>query len=307
MPDPRDQIIRSLDISKFRMILKPHMVFVCGGPSKVDSNENQSIRHLFLKRVNQKIAIDKVPLVRTEMAEDYKEWKDAYASLSIFQADIAAVSSVVLVIPESEGSIAELGYFYRDDETRDKLIAVTNNEFYGAESFIKHGIFSPMEAVNESSVLTYDFGLKPLRATKDAIDEIVSAIFDECHTSPDERAFNPDSRSGKCLLVFQLVDLFSILKLGELKKYLDEVGVEVSQTRLKQILFTLELFGYLKKQKFGRDHFYISNPEADRRVKLSNGSKTGFNYLSEKISVVSHYKGSEFRRTFDNRFKILEA
>lgn len=298
-------IVQSLDMGKSRIIRNPHVVFVCGGPSLVSKSGPQSIRHIFLKKVSDELTKSSIP-VRTEMAEDYKEWANKYNSLAVFQSDIAAISSIVLVIPESGGSLAELGYFYRDDETRKKLVILTNDRFYSQESFIKHGIFSPHRVENESSVLSYSFSIDPPKISPETLDEIVQAFFEECETTPDHNDYGTGSKAGTAFVIYQIIDLFSVLKLREVMTYLEVLSINITQTRLKQLLFTLEIFGYLTEVRRGSDVFYLSKRDADARIHFANGSKKGLQYLSEKLRVIDYYNSTAFRKSHDNRCKILD-
>lgn len=303
--DPRISIVKSFNLAKSRIIRKPHVVFVCGGPSVVSDKSNQSIRHIFLKKVSDELSKNSSIPVKTETAEDYREWPDKYNSLATFQSDIAALSSIILVIPESGGSLVELGYLYRDDETRKKLIILTNEKYYNEDSFTKHGVFLPHQVANEASVLSYKFRFSPPEISTDTLDEIIVNFFEECETTPDESEFETDSKSGTAFVIFQLIDLFSVLKLRGIMSYLKMLGISINQTRLKQLLFTLQIFGYLTEIRMGANVFYLSKQDAESRIHFANNSRNGIQYTSEKLRVIAHYNTTGFRKSHDNRYKIL--
>jgi hypothetical protein len=62
-----------------------------------------------------------------------------YKDLISFEEDIARIASLVLVIPESPGSLAELGAFAANDIIRRALRVIMQQRFENDESFIRFG------------------------------------------------------------------------------------------------------------------------------------------------------------------------
>jgi hypothetical protein len=67
-----------------------------------------------------------------------------YRDLISFEEDIARIASVVLVIPESPGSLAELGAFATNDVIRRALRVIMRTRHENDESFIRLG---PIELI----------------------------------------------------------------------------------------------------------------------------------------------------------------
>ena len=87
------------------------------------------------------------------LAEDaardiFSHGEPAFVNIAEFEALISDLADCVLVIPESPGSIAELGYFSALTTIREKLLVVNDLNFQGDESFLNLG---PIELVNRHS------------------------------------------------------------------------------------------------------------------------------------------------------------
>ena len=188
--DPRDDIAAKISLENCRIRSKPHYVFVCGGRVDVTSKANLSVRNMMM---NSSAGQESVAFV---LAENYTDWFDGYDDLAEFENDIAGLASVVAVILESAGSLAELGLFYANEHIRTKLFAVLNRGFYIENSFIKHGILAPLEALDQRFVLPLD--LNPDNADlieAKEIEEIVHEVSSYLDTLPDSEAFTIDNQA----------------------------------------------------------------------------------------------------------------
>jgi hypothetical protein len=85
-------------------------------------------------------------VVLAEEARDlYRSTK--YRDLISFEEDIARIASLVLVIPESPGSLAELGAFATNEIIRHTLCVIMQERFANDESFIRLG---PIENISQN-------------------------------------------------------------------------------------------------------------------------------------------------------------
>jgi RNA-directed DNA polymerase len=63
----------------------------------------------------------------------------AYRDLITFEEDIARIASIVVVIAESAGSLAELGAFSASDTIRSVLRVLIQQDYEASESFVRYG------------------------------------------------------------------------------------------------------------------------------------------------------------------------
>lgn len=243
------------------------------------------------------------------LAESYKDWLAGYDDLSEFESDIAGLSSVVAVILESAGSLAELGLFYANEHIRPKLFAVLHREFYNEGSFIKYGILSPLEELDRRFVLPLDLDPKNI----DGIDhkeiaEILEELTDYVRELPESEAFLPSNHGHVLLLVFQIIHLFMALTISEILEFVRTSGIDMTEKRLKASLYILQRFGLISMEKRSSQTFFFAKSDAPVRVELK-GKKGGkrVDIVASKISVSQFYRlQSKSFRSEKNRLSVIE-
>ncbi len=115
----------------------PNIIFLCGGKVK-NGSQPKSLRHKIL----DEIARTRPALRDTiSLAEDVFDQFDhtTYSDLLSFEKDLANLCSITIVIPESAGSIAELGAFSVLENVSDKIVVVLEESHYDQKSFIRRG------------------------------------------------------------------------------------------------------------------------------------------------------------------------
>jgi hypothetical protein len=123
----------------------PHVLFVCGGPI----GGAVSMRSEFISWA--KTALPDFTVVLAENA--FKEalfGPPAFINLAKFEKLVAEISDCVLIFPESDGSLAEVGYFAAVEEIRTKVLVVNDRRFEAVDSFVSLG---PVSAINVDSYL----------------------------------------------------------------------------------------------------------------------------------------------------------
>lgn len=301
--DPRDDIATKISLENCRIRSKPHYVFVCGGKVDVTSTENLSVRNMMMNRAAVNGGIEFV------LAESYKDWFDGYDDLAEFENDIAGLSSVVAVILESAGSLAELGLFYANEHIRTKLFAVLNRDFYYENSFIKHGILTPLEGLDQRFVLPLN--INPNNADLievSEIEEIVHEVSSYIDTLPESEAFLIDHHGHVLFLIFQIIHLFMALTITEISTFTQKSGITLSEKKLKAGLYILQRFGLIGIEKRVSQKFYFAKSDAPTRVEI-RGLKGAppIDLMAAKISVSQHYKRlSASSRREKNRLYVIE-
>ncbi len=225
LSDPRDQYIKLIDTDKCRAVYEPHLVFVCGGRVDPTAMTNHSIRNMFM---NLSAGLKDSGDHDYILAENFKDWKDGYRSLSDFENDIAHISSLVIVFLESEGALTEFGLFYANKLLRKKLIAILHTKYYDSESFIKFGLLNPLEELDERLVRAYEIDHKDIENVKrEEVVDISEDISEHCNTTRGSEKFDVSNRGHVIFLIFQITDLFLALTKTEIEKYLETIGIRI--------------------------------------------------------------------------------
>lgn len=271
-------------------------IFVCGGPSDVTSSHPISIRDA----LQREIAKDQYLESLTKIAEHYKDWsrEGVYSDLLDFEKHIAELSSVIVLILESAGSLAELGLFTAIEAFREKLLVVVESGYYAEPSFIRLG---PIEYLEKSfkNMAECHRWLDTHRALdQSAISEIqadlAASIRDRIKGAQPAKEFSPQSWRDSSLLTCELISVFSALTFKEIQRYLSEFDAKLTDPEMHQLLYILQRLDFIYMEPKGTQRFYISK---DQRTFVN------FDFLSERFDllrfrqeVLNHYEKSDKKR-----------
>lgn len=305
----RDEFLELIDLDSSRVLLAPHITFVCGGPVDVTATTNHSIRNMFMN-LSAKMPAKSEGFT---LAENFKDWQSGYSSLSDFENAIAAISSVIVVILESAGSLAELGLFYANEKLRNKMVVIVHSEHHKAESFIKFGVLSPLEGDRSESVLVFEIDSADVESIeKSEVAEIVSEIWDISDKIDKSSSFDKSNHGHVIFLVFQIVDLFTILTSSEIGDYLSKLGVNLSKKQISSVLYILKKFQLIHGEKRSSQTFYFVPPDISDRVdfvfkpKISQtGISRRYDQRAIKLEVLAHYEANQKKnRSFKLRLNL---
>lgn len=301
--DPRDDIARSISFESSRVTYNNHTIFVCGGKVDATQTANISARNMLMNKSARKSSLKFI------LAESYKDWFQGYSDLSEFETDIAGLSSVVVVILESAGSLAELGLFYAHEHIRTKLFAVVDASYYKEDSFIKHGLLNPLEALEKNFVLAFDLPpLRPQDYKDDDIIEILDEIDDFCGNLPETEPTSSSDQGHVLYFIFEIIKLYNALTSTEVKRYLELAGLKVHDARLKSCMHILKKFELVIEEKKSSQNFFMPHPEAHSRIHLK--SRTGlkpFDIAASTIQINRYYIASSFHSRSDkNRVALIK-
>jgi len=140
-------LYEDLDLTKVRFIYPRKFIFLCGGTISPDRTSKKALSlrdYLYRIRGFQTRLNAQVILAETATTL-YRD--SEYGDLISFEEDIARISSIVLVIAESPGSLAELGAFATNNTICHALRVIIQEDFYKEESFIR---FGPIQRIIKS-------------------------------------------------------------------------------------------------------------------------------------------------------------
>jgi hypothetical protein len=295
----REILPSKIDLSGSR--LRPYLgfIFLCGGPINVRSFQPSSVRDAIYGELVKHPDIDH----RIRVPEHYKDWahEAIYSDLVSFESHLAELSSVIVLILESPGSIAELGLFSAIEEFKKKLLVFVETEHYKSASFIKLGPIDYLEKLHANTAQCHRWtqstnglaAFDPVAAAR-LQPELAEAVRERAARPTAERPFNHDQWLDRALLVCDLLGLCSALTLRELRQLLADLGCTKSETEVKQLLFLLQRVGLIAMEPKGDQRFYVAIDDR-QHLQFALRDKT-FDIMRFRSDLLSHYDREDKKR-----------
>lgn len=267
--DPRTKLISAIDLASCRVELsgKP-LVLLCGGPAKIKERPDDpdppvaSLRDA-VTRANTSYEVFR--------PEEITSWHadGVYKNLVSFEADLASVCSLVVIVLESVGALAELGAFSQQDELRKKLIVILPSEFQNDPSFVNLGLLRHIAESNDTSIKAYPWDIKsPTSISDEIVDDVIDDIDQELRKLGKTEVLKLSETSHVMVLICNLIGLFAALKESELLAYLNQLGVPILKEDLRRKLFLLEEFKLVRRERYSDSVFYMRGKESHHGLRL---------------------------------------
>nr|WP_287856058.1 retron St85 family effector protein [Klebsiella sp.] len=317
MDDIRDDFILCIDAEELRLENLPNFVFICGGVrNSVDVDNPGSMRDALLRRLEH---TDSKLSSRIREAEEFQDWLehskiDNLIDLEIVLADLA---SAVILIVEGLGAYAELGAFSIIESISKKLITILNTNTIIEKSFINLGVIKYLED-NKQVILRYEWNVEYIPSgdrkkvnlrfsdTNQVIYNKADIILDKLKQEIEQKTqstvkFEKDRKGHICLVIADLIYIFSALKVGEIKIYLS-VGfsIDLSVKKIKEYLYILESLELIIKVNSG-DIFYVASHDNYGFIKYryNNNKKQVSSFVDAddaKTKVILFYREGDISR-----------
>ncbi|MBD9480577.1 retron St85 family effector protein [Pseudoxanthomonas sp. PXM02] len=304
MADPRAVFLARIDLSATRVKPFEGFVFLCGGPQDIKNlTPERSVRNVLYNAITSGRNSDLAQ--RLKLAEDIQDWYRGgkYDDLVTFEEHLASLSSVILLVVESAGSIAELGAFAVTDVIAERLLALISEAHFEEDSFIKLGPINRLESRTGRKVLVYPWHDKGVGGTlvenfdllKRDLPDILAEVRTLLGSNNSERVFKQANPAHVMMFVCEMCDLFGALSENEIASYLREVGCEVDRAQLEQYLFLLERCDLLlsKARGHGR-YFYAPNWRSHIVFGFRDSKRVDRDRLTS--DVIDYYRGSNKTR-----------
>ncbi|MRI49546.1 hypothetical protein FDP61_09345 [Enterobacter ludwigii] len=136
-------------------------VFLCGADLKQKNKGRAKVAKLFKEYSKYEI------LYPEDLFEELLAGQGQYSLLSL-ENILADSVDVVVIIPESPGSFAELGAFSNNNKLVKKLICISQNKYKNDKSFINYGPYRLVKEGKTGKILHFNFNEfeKPIEAKK---------------------------------------------------------------------------------------------------------------------------------------------
>jgi hypothetical protein len=190
------------------------------------------------------------------LPEKYDDWKNfnTYSDLLLFEEDLGYLTAAVVIFLEAAGSIAELGAFSQISSLRDRLVIVVTDDFHPKSSFISFGPLRQLANKDKDSVCVI-----PVREASELIhdiNEITSAIDKKIALVKPKRVFNPAEKQHQFILALDVIGIVEVVTFTDIALVFEYFKIDVNETRIRQILFTLEKSKLVQIRHYGGNVYY---------------------------------------------------
>lgn len=301
--DPRDKFFAEIDIFSSHINLTPPTVLFFGGPHE-DGTDGKA--HSARAHILKYCADNNNPLHSNFVVPDkFKDWgfQAGYADLLQFETDMALMSTAIIIIPESSGSIAELGAFIVNEDVRNKLMVVMPDMYFNSESFIKSAL---IPRIADEQVYAYDYDPNSLSRLDEFVSDIVSDIETVSRPENNTEKFNQDNFGHYAYCIYQIALECRAIKFEELRRFLRALSLPDGHKEVTRGIYLLEILKFIQRSRKGNETFFLPfESRTSDRVRFS-GKKQGshLDKMTFKIELARYYKSSERER---NRRNALDG
>lgn len=245
---------KQVDFKKVRTAQPPELIFLCGG--------NDLPQNTHLRPKLQKALIDKKHnVVLAEEAMDWQGGQNFAKDLLELEKYYAALVSIIPLICESYGAVAELGAFVNDEAIRNKLFIIIKEKYYSGKessSFIRNG---PIKNFEDNT------GRKAFCINDNTPENDIESLCNDIICCKPRTSVCDFSKGYFQILL--LIDIISLLVISEFKdiksillKALEFAGQEKlglnNEEKLNEMLFVLEKLNLIKKRIKGSRTYFLS-------------------------------------------------
>ena len=219
-----EAFFRRVDLGRSRTKIPEQIRFLCGGTTDASAKHFTSVRDYIIKKADDLLGGVKHVLAEV-IADDFDQ--RLYDDLISLETDVANISSAIVLVCESPGSIAELGAFSQVPDISSKLLAFVERTLYQKKSFIRDGPVRYLENQNEDSAQELPWSVNK----KSRIDPSISSQDESIRTSiasfvrrqPRTQQFAVTNRGHIILLICGIIHTLRVCKLREISAALDQL------------------------------------------------------------------------------------
>ncbi len=304
LKDPRKAEVKKIKLELLRINRKPPIIFLCGGKISNLGDSGVSARNSFLHHLatNNHAIHDSIAI-----AESFTDWINGttYSDLIEFEEDIAGISSIIVLILESAGTLAELGLFVANKILKKKVVVFMSHEHYQEGSFIRLGPIQHIkEKVKEDHVCVYDWNVNDISTLNlDDIELMRVNLNSIVEDLPETERFKSKNFGHIALLIFELTKAFHAITFTEIGNYLSIIlDEDIGHKNLKRSLFLLSKFRLIKKYRKGHTDYFL--PEAKEIENQRVDFVGSFNQAKAAIESIAYYEENSSEKT---RHRVITA
>lgn len=267
--DPRTKLLSAIDPASSRVEFSSSpIVLLCGGPTPINERPGDDPPPI----ASLRDAISRtIPSYEIFRPEEIKSWHvdGVYKNLVSFETDLASICSLVVIVLESVGALAELGAFSQHPELKHKIVAILPSEFRDDASFVNLGLLRHIAEGRDSSVKAYPWDIKAPTGsiTNEIVNDVVEDIREELNSLKGSEVLKPTEASHVMALICELVEACRALKESEIHGYLGQLGASLTRDDLKRKLYLLQEFRLVKRTQYSDSIFYVREDEPFHKLR----------------------------------------
>lgn len=263
MTDEIAGLFEDLNKEKLRVVRPSKPIFLCGGIIPVPKiNRPPSLRDYIYRNFKTTSPIEGEIILAEQANQLYRDSK--YRDLITFEEDIAHIASIILVIAESPGSLAELGAFASNDIIRKKLRIILKEEHANEESFVRYGPVERIKRDSDDYVGIYPWrtnkrGRLILESARPHKREMLKFIIDQLSAVPKSELFSNLGAAEKFFLVYWIIFVCYAISHQQLYRIIKKVKPELEEREIRNVLFCLRLVGWINTCSYSsKIYFYTA-------------------------------------------------
>lgn len=234
--------------------------------SDINTANPVSIRDAFLLGGGES-CLPGINFLRVENIREYFDKDSPYADLISFERDIAQLSELVILIPESPGSFAELGSFVMEQGISENLLVVIQSRYLSMKSFIANGPIAAIKKQSGNSVFAIVdamIGIVGENVSGINCQALVSVLVNPMSVrmkeSEQKTTFNAAKFSHMAKLYVGLLREFYALNDVEIMLLLENFGSRVDSEVLNRVAFCCSAIGWSGTVSAGFDRIHFARP-----------------------------------------------
>lgn len=261
MTDELVELYNDLDLDRLRVSRPSKFLFLCGGVVPDTANAKPGNLRDYIYRVRRMRTRHEIVLAE-KASQLYRD--TSYEDLISFEEDIARIAAVVLVIPESAGSLAELGAFASNETIRKALRVMIQQKLAAEESFIRYGPVERVKKTKRAYLGVYPWsahtnGELNVSSVQPHYTEIIKFINDHLDSVPQSTSFTKLHCSKLFYIIYWVVFLSLAVEETRLRRYVVSLVPAASDDDIDNKLYCMELAGWIERLSYsGKDYFFLS-------------------------------------------------
>ena len=245
--------------------------------------ESRSLRQHFCSYARENLGNYRVLLAEAVSNELRKYSEPDLPNIALLERVIAEISTCVVLFPESEGSIAELGYFAGDDELREIMLVANDAKFHDDPSFISLGLVQLVDGDSIFPPLSFDYSnTENLVAIKERIEDVITPRKYRRKLPPP--VYSQLDHKIKLFVVFEIVRIFRVLTLDELEFAVKKIMRSAQRDELQWYLSILAASSYVECTDSNPGYFFARS-DADSFLDLPS-----FDGVSFRLELMDVYE-----------------
>lgn len=250
-------LYHDLNLEGVRVSRPSRFMFLCGGYISKEADARPANLRDYLCRVRS--ISNRFDIVLAEKATQLYRDSD-YSDLISFEEDIARIASVVLVIAESPGSLAELGAFTANDTIRNALRVVIQEEHEVAESFVRYGPIERIKKAKRSNLAVYPWknhanGTLNIRSARPHYRHIVKFLKEHVTSVPVSTTYDKLGEAQIFYVIYWIIHLCLAVTVTALYSYVKLIFNDVTDDEIRRKLYCMQLAGWIERRPYSNKDY----------------------------------------------------